>query len=172
MKTAGGVDKRVGVLLGAHRRLGDPSWAGDRLKKSQIGVAFTRASGRCYAFLENQSASVVTARSGPVRQEGAALHAKYPVVENGVDGAHRVYTNVVNGDQDEARRRHEEHAREVRWLDTFFVDRISVVTPRGHPNYDREVKRPWEDRAWVARVDTLQRAFDKGKARPQQVHKR
>jgi hypothetical protein len=114
----------------------------------------------------------VHAAKNTLRQEGAALHAKYPVVEDCVDGPPRVYRNLVNGDPDEARRRHEEHAREVRWLDTFFVDRISVVTPRGHPSYDREAKRPWEDKAWVARVDTLQRAFDQGKARSQQVPKR
>ena len=73
VKTAGGVDKRAAVLLGGHRRLGDPSWAGDCLKKSQIGVGFTRASGRFYAFLEDQRASVLTACGGQVGREGAAL---------------------------------------------------------------------------------------------------
>ena len=73
VKTAGGVDKRVGILLGGRRRFGDPSWAGDCLKKSQIAVAFTRASGRFYALREDMSASVVTPRCGRVRQEGESL---------------------------------------------------------------------------------------------------
>ena len=82
-----------------------------------------------------------------------------------------VYRNLINGDNEEARRRHEEHARETRWLDTFFVDRISVVTPRGHfDRGDQKIERPWEDSAWVARVTALQRGFDDGKVRQRKVH--
>ena len=79
-----------------------------------------------------------------LRQEGARMRAQYPDAEG--------------------ERWYKEHEREVRWLNTYFVDEITVVSPRGFPNREETSKRPWDNPNWIKHVEKLQNGFDRERA--------
>ena len=58
----------------------------------------------------------------------------------------------------------QEHERGVGWLNTYFVDEITVVSPRGFPNREETSKRPWDNPNWIKHVEKLQNGFDRERA--------
>ena len=79
-------------------------------------------------------------RKENARQEGARMRAQYLTRKESAG---------------------KEHEREVRWLNTYFVDEITVVSPRGFPNREETSKRPWDNPNWIKHVEKLQNGFDR-----------